>query len=66
MAQRMLVLFGSTDICEQTFSLMNFNKSNHRSQLTDAHLKSVLRIATPKLTPDFDTLQRKMWLKDCN
>ena len=38
MAQRMLVLFGSTYICEQTFSLMTFNKSNQRSRLTDAHL----------------------------
>ena len=46
MAQKMLVLFGSTYICEQTFSLVNFNESNHRSQLSDAHLKSILTIAT--------------------
>ena len=58
MAQRMLVLLGSTYICEQTFRLMNFNKLNHRYRLTDAHLKSVLTIATTKLTPDFDTLKR--------
>ena len=30
-AQKMLVLFGSTYICEQTFSLMKFNKSRYRS-----------------------------------
>ena len=49
MAQKMLVLFGSSYICEQTFSQMNFNKSKHRSQLTDAHFKSVQTIAT--ITP---------------
>ena len=58
MAQKMLVLFGSTYICEQTFSLMNFNKANHRSQLSDAHLKSVLTIATTKMMPNFDALTR--------
>ena len=58
MAQKMLVLFGSTYICEQTFSLMNFNKSNHRYQLSDAHLKSVLTIATCKMMPNFDALAR--------
>ena len=58
MTQKMLVLFGSTYICEQTFSLMNFNKSNHRPQLTDAHLKSVLTIATTKMMLNFDVLAR--------
>ncbi|KAG1927222.1 EPM2A-interacting protein [Pimephales promelas] len=55
-AQRMLVLFGSTYVCEQTFSVMNFNKSRYRSRLTDAHLSSVLRISTSNTTPDFDEL----------
>ena len=59
MEQRMLILFGSTYICEQTFSLMNFNKSNHKSRSTDTQLKSVLTIATTKLSPDFDTLAKK-------
>ena len=58
-AQKMLVLFGSTYVCEQTFSVMNINKSPHRSKLTDQHLKSVLRIATTKITPDFDSLVKK-------
>ncbi|KAG1925728.1 protein FAM200B, partial [Pimephales promelas] len=55
-AQRMLVLFGSTYVCEQTFSVMNFNKSRYRSRLTNAHLSSVLRISTSNTTPDFDEL----------
>ena len=58
MAQKMLVLFDSTYICEQTFSLMNFNKSNHRSQLSEAHLKYVPTIATTKMMPNFDALAR--------
>nr|KAF6360084.1 hypothetical protein mMyoMyo1_011042 [Myotis myotis] len=59
MAQKILVLFGSTYVCEQTFSVMNINKAPHRSSLTDEHLRSILRIATTKLTPDFDALAKK-------
>uniref|UniRef100_A0A8C0GVY3 HAT C-terminal dimerisation domain-containing protein n=1 Tax=Chelonoidis abingdonii TaxID=106734 RepID=A0A8C0GVY3_CHEAB len=40
-AQKILVLFGSTYVCEQTFSLLNYNKSRYRSQLTDRHLSLV-------------------------
>ena len=58
-AQRMLVLFGSTCVCEQTFSVMNNNKAPHRSQMSDEHLRAVLRIATTDLPPDFDA-QAKM------
>uniref|UniRef100_A0A671RU68 HAT C-terminal dimerisation domain-containing protein n=1 Tax=Sinocyclocheilus anshuiensis TaxID=1608454 RepID=A0A671RU68_9TELE len=36
--QRMMSLFGSTYICEQTFSLMTLNKSPLRARLTDSHL----------------------------
>uniref|UniRef100_A0A8C3XKU8 HAT C-terminal dimerisation domain-containing protein n=1 Tax=Chelydra serpentina TaxID=8475 RepID=A0A8C3XKU8_CHESE len=39
-AQKILVLFGSTYVCEHTFSLMNYNKSCYRSLLTDQHLSS--------------------------
>ncbi|XP_034547514.1 general transcription factor II-I repeat domain-containing protein 2-like [Notolabrus celidotus] len=58
-AQRMLVLFGSTYVCEQTFSVMNYNKSRYRSRLTDKHLSSVLRISTSDMTPDFDDLAKR-------
>ena len=55
-AQKMLVLFGSTYICEKTFSVMKYNKSRYRSSLTDDHLSAVLRISTSNIQPDFDTL----------
>uniref|UniRef100_UPI0037E96EB7 general transcription factor II-I repeat domain-containing protein 2-like n=1 Tax=Semicossyphus pulcher TaxID=241346 RepID=UPI0037E96EB7 len=51
-AIRMVSLFGSTYICEQTFSTMAINKSKLRSRLTDGHLHAVLRIATPEMEPD--------------
>uniref|UniRef100_A0A0E9UX64 HAT C-terminal dimerisation domain-containing protein n=5 Tax=Euteleostomi TaxID=117571 RepID=A0A0E9UX64_ANGAN len=62
----MLVLFGSTYVCEQTFSVMKINKAHHRSKLTDQHLRSVLRIATTKLTPDFDALAKKGDQQHCS
>jgi 17beta-estradiol 17-dehydrogenase/3beta-hydroxysteroid 3-dehydrogenase/mitotic-spindle organizing protein 1 len=52
----MLVLFGSTYICEQTFSVMKFTKSRYRSSLTDEHLLAVVRISTSDIQPDFDGL----------
>ncbi|CAK6954401.1 general transcription factor II-I repeat domain-containing protein 2-like [Scomber scombrus] len=65
-AQKMLTLFGSTYVCEQTFSVMNINKSRHRSRLTDQHLGAILRIATTKLTPDFDALAKKRDRQHCS
>lgn len=55
-AQKLLVLFGSTYICEQTFSVMKLNKSRYRSSLTDEHLSAVLRISTSDIQPDFRAL----------
>ena len=65
-AQTMLALFGSTYVCEQTFSVMNINKASHRSKLTDQHLRSILRLATTKLTPDFDALAKKGDQQHCS
>ncbi|CAL9704974.1 unnamed protein product [Knipowitschia caucasica] len=66
LAQEMIVLFGSTYVCEQTFSVMNINKARHRSKLTDQHLRSILRIATTKLAPDFDALAKKGDQQHCS
>ncbi|CAM4376493.1 unnamed protein product, partial [Lepidochelys olivacea] len=58
-AQKILVLFSSTYMCEQTFSLLNYSKSRYRSQLTDQHLSSVLCISTTRMTLDFDDVVKK-------
>ena len=55
----MLMLFGSTYVWEQTFSVMNINKACHGNTLNAEHLGSILQIATTKLTPDFDALKKK-------
>ena len=56
MAMKLLVLFGSTYICEQTFSTMNINKTKLRSNLTDVHVQSLLRISTSDMQPEFKQL----------
>lgn len=55
-AQVMLSLFGSTYLCEQTFSLMNLNKSKLRSKLTDSHLQNILSLSVSQLQPNLEKL----------
>ncbi|XP_067243660.1 general transcription factor II-I repeat domain-containing protein 2B-like [Chanodichthys erythropterus] len=55
-AQVMLSLFGSTYLCEQTFSLMNLNKSKLRSQITDSHLHNILSLSVSQLQPNLEKL----------
>ena len=49
-------LFGSTHVCEQLFSKMNFVKCKTRTQLTDGHLDDALRLAGTSLQPDVGRL----------
>ncbi|KAJ8358030.1 hypothetical protein AAFF_G00042690 [Aldrovandia affinis] len=51
-AKKMLSLFGSTYLCEKTFSVMNINKNRLRTRLSDSHLRYILRIKTTVFEPD--------------
>ena len=53
---KLIVLFGSKYIREQTFSTMNINKTKLRSNQTDVHLQSLLRISTSNMQPEFKQL----------
>lgn len=53
MAVDLLTIFGSTYICEQCFSSINFIKNKYRNRLTNRHLDNITRIATTSLEPDF-------------
>lgn len=51
-----LAIFGSTYICEQVFSNMNFIKNKHRSRLTDINLRSCLKMKVTSYSPDVKKL----------
>lgn len=55
-ALKMMSLFGSTFICEQTFSRMKLSKSVHRASLTDSHLHDILRISVSAFEANVDEL----------
>jgi len=55
-ATKALVQFGSTYVCEATFSCMVYTKSKYRNRLTDAHLQDNLIIATTTYEPRFRKL----------
>lgn len=48
-ALQLITIFGSTYLCEQTFSILNYRKNKYASRLTDEHLRAILRIATTNL-----------------
>ncbi|KAJ4435148.1 hypothetical protein ANN_23724 [Periplaneta americana] len=56
LVSRMLAMFGGTYICEQFFSVMNNNKNNRRSRISDSNLVATLRVSVSKLQPDIDRL----------
>ena len=43
-ASGMASMFGTTYVCEQTFSKIKTVKSEHRTRLTDEHLKAILLV----------------------
>jgi 17beta-estradiol 17-dehydrogenase/3beta-hydroxysteroid 3-dehydrogenase/mitotic-spindle organizing protein 1 len=59
-ALQMLTRFGSTYVCEASFSTMNVVKSKYRSRLSNANLESNLRVALSDYKPDYDRLVSDM------
>uniref|UniRef100_A0A8C4UKQ9 SPIN-DOC-like zinc-finger domain-containing protein n=1 Tax=Falco tinnunculus TaxID=100819 RepID=A0A8C4UKQ9_FALTI len=55
-ALKIATIFGSTYVCEQTFSQMKHLKSPIRSRLTDEHLHHLLRLAVTNMEPNIDHL----------
>ena len=55
-AAKLLLLIGSTYICEQAFSCTKINKSKNRLMLTDCNLNAVMRITTSKLVLQFKNI----------
>lgn len=58
--QQMITMFGSTYLCEQTFSLLNYRKNKNCSRLTDEHLDAILRLSTTKMKSDVKKLASQM------
>lgn len=51
-----LSIFGSTYLCEQVFSSMNYIKCKLRSRLTDESLKSCLKIKVTSYSPEIEKI----------
>ena len=55
-ARGLFSVFGTTYLCEKTFSKIKYTKNVYRSKLTDEHLKSLLIIGTSKISPQLQTI----------
>ncbi|UYV73426.1 EPM2AIP1 [Cordylochernes scorpioides] len=55
-ARGLFSVFGTTYLCEKTFSKMKYTKNVYRSKLTDEHFKSLLIIGTSKISPQLQTI----------
>ncbi|CAK6438343.1 unnamed protein product [Pipistrellus nathusii] len=60
LAFAVLSLFGSTYLCEQSFSSMNLIKSRLRNRLIDENLESYLKLKTTTYKPDLPKLSKEM------
>lgn len=63
LALRYCCRFGSTYVCEQIFSIMNFIKNKYRSTLTDSHLKNLILLASSKISPDIDAILKNIQIQ---
>ncbi|XP_059530893.1 general transcription factor II-I repeat domain-containing protein 2A-like isoform X5 [Myotis daubentonii] len=60
LAFAVLSLFGSTYLCEQSFSSMNLMKTKLRGCLIDKNLESCLKLKTTTYKPDLTKLSKEM------
>jgi hypothetical protein len=56
---RMSSVFGSTYLCESSFSNMKFMKSRYRCSLTDESLQNFLRLGTTNIAVDIPALVKE-------
>ncbi|KAK3889500.1 hypothetical protein Pcinc_006472 [Petrolisthes cinctipes] len=59
------VQFGSTYVCEQSFSRMKVNKSKYRTKVTDKHLDAILRLGISPLKPNVEKLLEQKRMHVC-
>ena len=57
-APKMASMYWTTYICEQTFSKVKYVKSEHRTRLTDDHLKAILMVGCCTSKPNVDDIMR--------
>ncbi|KAI5150109.1 hypothetical protein ENBRE01_1306 [Enteropsectra breve] len=55
-AAEFISIFGSTYLCEQTFSKMKYVKSQYRSTLTDENLQTTLKVGCTNFEIDYDKI----------
>jgi hypothetical protein len=54
--KKMITAFGSTYICKQAFSVMNYQKNKYCSRLTSEHLYAMLWISSSSFKADIRKL----------
>ncbi|KAG6940107.1 GTF2I repeat domain containing 2, partial [Chelydra serpentina] len=52
----LMSVFGTTYVCEKTFLMMTYVKSNYRSTLSDEHLQSILMIGNTNFEPQLNAI----------
>ena len=59
-ALSIMSIFGSTYVCEQLFSNMNYIKNRYRTRLTDGNLQSCVKMKVTSYSPDVQMLSAEM------
>ncbi|GFS61896.1 general transcription factor II-I repeat domain-containing protein 2 [Trichonephila inaurata madagascariensis] len=59
-ACRIILIFGTTFLCESFYSTLKFVKYKHRSVLTNQYLEELLRSAVTNYSPNFKELLREV------